>query len=172
MKTIIAAITIITTILITATDTEASHKPDGKWQHEMSVDEFDDTQEHRVWHITKVDGFEMFIYASCVAGTFGRFQFHSPERLDDRDTMRVRIDNLPAETITITKSSTGDYDWISMLSDADIETITSGMLTAKKVRFEIFKKPLTPLVVSPNLEGFREAWEHVKPHCYPAEQSE
>ena len=165
MKTILTAIAIITATLITATDTEASPPPEGKWEYRIEVDEFNDTQVHKVWynHIAEDRLFSSIIFASCAAGTFQRFQFYSGHGLDDLlYTMRVRIDDL-VEEIPIDAR----VDRISILNNPDIETITEGMLSAKKVAFEIFTKGLYRNVVLPDLEGFREVWEHVKPHCYP-----
>ena len=44
------------------------------------------------------------------------------------------------------------------------------METAEVVKFQIFKLGRHQLVASPDLEGFTEAWEQVKPNCYPLEQ--
>ena len=139
----------------------------------MEVDAFEDIEEHFIGTWTESSGVPIHILAICGKSKFSHFQFYTEASiLEDLDTVRYRIDGLPTETIPIATSSGDDQDWISILGESNKEAIINGMLSAKKVRFEIFKKPFTPLVVSPDLEGFREAWEHVKPHCYPPEQLE
>ena len=169
MKTIITAIAIITATLITATDTEASHKPDGKWQHHIEVDEFDDSQKHTAWHFhaTEEEDIWFGITATCEVDSFRFFKIDTNEELLNMRVMRVRIGDLIKRFEIFTLSLIdSDYNRILIHKVPDIETIIDGMLSGKKVRFEIYtRQPFIKRVVSPDLEGFREVWEHVEPHC-------
>lgn len=169
-KTVIATIGIITVTLIVAQDAKALGNYFDSWKYQVDTDEFEGTQKHYIWGKDKVEGFSVSIVASCTEGNFSTLQIYMDERLEDIKVMRVRFDEEPPKTFKAGKNSNEDSDWIYLLNRRDMESVMSKMEIAEVVKFEIFKLGRRQLVVSPDLEGFTEAWEQVKPHCYPSEQ--
>ena len=182
---IIIVLGIIATILVAAQDAKASHSPLGSWKYQISTDPSDNSETHFIigkGMANEIEGAGDSVTALITAFCDGRLIGMALEvetRLQDQETMRIRFDAVEQsegteiekqiKTINVTFEALafGNFDIIIPATHEETDEVLKGMDAAEAVEFEIYNSEGHRLLVSVPLEGFSEAWEHVKPHCKP-----
>lgn len=172
MKNLFVLLMALSFIFFTQNVTEASNQPTrfGKWFYGVSENEFDGSKAYEIATLgtTKMKDVKVSITGACDKESIGFIIQTAGIQLGqwEEGNMRIKIDNKEPETYSVGQQSHGEFQNIFILYAIDGDNLLKEMASASEtIKFEIFDYRNTQIVVTAQLEGFKEAYEKMKPHC-------